>query len=141
MNRKRGKVVILDDDPGILHMLQGMLLSGYARTHLIDVETFTSGAEALLHLDGASVVVTDLIMWPMDGFDFILDARRICPEAKFIVFSAFFDHDSEIDIINLSGDEPVSPHEFTSVIYKTDYKQLIDQIIAEVPQRPLCAKP
>jgi DNA-binding NtrC family response regulator len=70
-----GKVLIIDDEPGVLFTLKEVLLD---RGH--QPVTASSGREGLAHLDGVEAVVTDLSMPGMDGLA-VLQAIRERDEA------------------------------------------------------------
>jgi len=67
---RRKTVLIVDDDPGILHVLADGLANVL---DLFDVVTASNGVEAIEELDRQSVdvLVTDLAMPVMDGFSLI----------------------------------------------------------------------
>lgn len=77
-------VLIIDDDHQMRSLLrEALLIAG------IEVETAADGAEAM-HLFNSrpfKVVVTDIVMPDMDGFEVIFALRKVQPNAKIIAIS------------------------------------------------------
>lgn len=81
---KRKSVLIVDDEPGVLSFVEiSMDKAGY------DVITTSSGEEALLLARSAKpdIMVIDILMTPMDGFE-LLDKLRKFSQVPVIVFTA-----------------------------------------------------
>ena len=73
LDRPEGRILVVDDDPAITASLKDLLLEqGYA------VRTAANGKEALESLakDPADVVLIDLVMPEMDGFELIKQIRE-----------------------------------------------------------------
>jgi len=84
-------IVVIEDHPEYLDYVATLLRrAGYA------VATFTKGTEALRYLEHnpAGVVVTDVFMPEMDGFEVLKEVRRRFPE---------------LPIIGVSGGGPLMP--------------------------------
>jgi DNA-binding response OmpR family regulator len=80
-NKKR--VLVVDDEPRILHFVRVNLnLSGY------DVITTTSGEEALrlLESEKPDIMLLDILMTPMSGFD-VLSQLRTFSRLPVVVFT------------------------------------------------------
>ncbi len=80
-------VVIVDDDPTILRLLSATLGNALGAA----VTTFTDPREALAAwptLAPVGVVLSDLTMPGMSGFEFARDLRALAPAVPFIVLSA-----------------------------------------------------
>ena len=82
---KKGRILIIDDDPDVLETLRkGVLSSG-------DYEVAAVAGAGLglrvLQNKEIKVVITDVDMPGMDGIDFLKKARTIRPETKVIVLS------------------------------------------------------
>ena len=76
---RRGKVLVVDDEPGVLSLIR-RALSGEN-----DVKTASGGAEALAELDSGErfdVVLLDLMMPGINGMDVHAEVRRRWPEAE-----------------------------------------------------------
>ena len=79
------KILIVDDEPRILLLLQSLLkANGY------EVETASNGrdAKALYQNKKYDVIVTDIIMPDVDGYEVILDLRRMGMGDRTIAVSA-----------------------------------------------------
>jgi len=77
------RVLLVDDEPGVLYMLREVLEE---RGH--DVVAVGSAREALLHVEHATVVVSDLAMPEMDGMDLMREVRVLRPDVPFILVTA-----------------------------------------------------
>lgn len=81
---KRKRVLVVDDEPGVLRFVQISLdKAGY------DVTTTSIGEEALTIVKSAKpdVLVIDILMTPMDGFELLNKLRQFSP-VPVIVFTA-----------------------------------------------------
>jgi two-component system response regulator AtoC len=77
------KVLLVDDEPGVLYTLQEVLTE-----HGDEVVTATSGAQALERLEGVEAVVTDLVMPGMDGLELLRAVRERDAALPVIVLTA-----------------------------------------------------
>ncbi|MCP3139715.1 sigma-54-dependent transcriptional regulator [Pyxidicoccus xibeiensis] len=77
------KVLLVDDEPGVLYTLQEVLAE-----HGDEVVTATSGTEALGRLEGVEAVVTDLVMPGMDGLQLLRALRERDSDLPVIVLTA-----------------------------------------------------
>jgi two-component system response regulator AtoC len=77
------KVLLVDDEPGVLYTLQEVLTE-----HGDEVVTATSGVEALTRLEGVEAVVTDLVMPGMDGLELLRAIRERDAALPVIVLTA-----------------------------------------------------
>jgi DNA-binding response OmpR family regulator len=78
------RILLVEDDPTLLGLLSRQLeKKGY------EVQTARDGLEALVCLDKSSVdiVVTDVIMPRVDGFEMMQEIRRRWPSLKIIAMS------------------------------------------------------
>lgn len=126
------KIIIVDNDPGVLYMLESALQSKYSRDFAMDIETYKEGKEALLSksLQKATVIVTDMKMFPMDGFAFIEAARQAGCKAHIVIYSAFADTDTEIDLLTFDKSVPLTP-----VFHKSEYLRLLQYIVSRLTPR------
>jgi DNA-binding NtrC family response regulator len=91
-------ILVLDDDPDITALLEAALQrSGY------NVCGFTDPISALeqfkLNSERYSLVISDLRMPVMNGFEFITNIRQLSPEIKILLMTAFdVNGDSEFTI-------------------------------------------
>lgn len=85
---KKQPIMMVDDDEALLKALQGMLAElGYAS------ETFTSGEQALARVPSspAAVLLTDVAMKGMGGFELTRAVKRARPDINVIVMTGFVD--------------------------------------------------
>lgn len=94
---KRQSIIIVDDDAALLDLIRQMLAEfGYMS------ETFTSGEQALARVPSspADVLITDVAMKGMRGFDLTRAVKRVRPEMNVIVMTGFvndFSYDQAIE--------------------------------------------
>jgi len=92
-NRSKHRILLVDDDASVRNTLAMLLTSaGY------DVATANDGFEALLHLKRAlpDVIISDLNMPQMSGFEFLSVARRRFPEILVIAMSGAYQEGSAV---------------------------------------------
>lgn len=80
------RILVLDDEPIVCKRLKPAFQKiGY------EVETFTDSAAALLRMTERTfdVVITDLKMEGVDGFQVLERARQILPQARIVVITGF----------------------------------------------------
>ncbi len=80
----KGRILVVDDDPGFREMLQCMLSDdGF------EVELATNGLEALskYRANPTDLVVTDIIMPEKEGIETIIELKRDYPGIKIIAIS------------------------------------------------------
>ncbi len=97
MERKRSRILCVDDDPRILEGLQQLLGRRY------DVVTAPSGAAGLQTLRGDRsivAVISDMRMPGMDGAAFLTQARTVAPNVGRIILSGEMDVQSAIAAVN-----------------------------------------
>jgi CheY-like chemotaxis protein len=106
------KILVIDDDPGILRMIEFMLDgSGY------QCVSFGDAREGLASLDHMAVnlIITDIIMPEMEGIELILNARASFPNLPIIAISGG-GRSNRMDVLHLAqqlGAEAVLPKPFT----------------------------
>jgi CheY-like chemotaxis protein len=96
--RKSTTVLIVDDEPDIVHVFKKSLeISGYSSYG------FVNPIAAIDHFgqnsDLYQIVISDIRMPGMSGFDFAREVRRIKPEAIIVLTSAFEINKSELDTV------------------------------------------
>src|SRR4051794_22937716 len=92
--RTRPTVLVVDDEPAVLHSLHDLLRINYR------VVTFTSGPEAIEHLEGdpdVAVILSDQRMPGMTGVDMLQRAQAVRPDATRLLFTAYADIHAVID--------------------------------------------
>jgi two-component system probable response regulator PhcQ len=94
------RILIVDDEPGVLNALRRLFKAkpcNYGRlSYPLEVETFESPTAALARAAEASfdLVLTDYRMPGMDGVQFLIEFRKLQPDAARIVLSGMADLDS-----------------------------------------------
>ena len=84
MNNKK-RVLVVDDEPGILKFASiSLTIAGY------EVITTTSGEEALklVESEKPDIMLLDIVMEPLSGFDVLFRLRRASNKMPVIVFTA-----------------------------------------------------
>ena len=125
------RLLVVDDDPRVLHVSRLILEDkGY------EVRTAADGFEALVELrrSAPDVIVSDLRMPNMSGFEFLSVVRRRFPHIPVIAISGEF-----------SGQTPaglIADAFFTKAKYTPEELfQKIAELIEQSPLRPNLAKP
>jgi len=95
MERQR-KVLVVDDDQFALRGITGVLVG-----QSYQVVTAASGSEAidLLKQDSFDLVLTDLDMPEIDGFEVLRQAREIAPQAVVLVLTGYASLESAIEAL------------------------------------------
>lgn len=97
-------ILLVDDEPIILDIIARDLTSepaGY------QVATAASGMEAIakLHTGFWNLVITDLIMPGVDGFEVLAAAKEINPLTMVIILTGYADLDAAINALRLGADD------------------------------------
>jgi len=109
---KKYNILLVDDDDLILKSL-GPALEGRG----YEVATSDNGAEAIEMIAGShyDMVITDLVMTPVDGLEVLKKSKEIRPEILVIILTGFGDMGSSIDALRLDADnymlKPCEPEE------------------------------
>lgn len=109
LGRMNKKLLVIDDEPSVLDMIQGHFsLRGF------DVLTADDGGTgiAVCRETLPDVIILDLKMKEMDGDEALPELRRIVPDARIYVVSAYQDEITEKRVAGLGVDayfeKPVS---------------------------------
>ncbi|QTA93113.1 response regulator [Desulfonema magnum] len=107
------EILLVDDDPLILKMTDEFLKSqGY------DITAVSDGASAIEVTDQKNfdLVLTDLVMEPVDGLSVLRHAKKRNPETMVIIMTGFGDMDSAIHALRLNADDYIlKPCELTEI--------------------------
>jgi thioredoxin reductase (NADPH) len=102
---RRPVVLAVDDEPAVLAAVARDLRRGFGREFRI--MRATSGAEALDLLkqlrtrgDQVAMLIADQRMPGMAGTDYLMEARKLVPDAKRVLLTAYADTDAAIQAIN-----------------------------------------
>lgn len=88
------KVLIVDDEPRILLLLQSLLK---ANKYEIEVARDGKSALAIIEKGGIDIAITDLRMAPMDGMTLFREIRKINSDIPVILLTAYATVDTAID--------------------------------------------
>ncbi len=80
------KILVIDDEPLHLDILSRALCLAFPKDQIV---ACGSGREALEVLDGIDLLITDLCMPDVDGFEVLIKAREKAPNLPTIVMSGF----------------------------------------------------
>lgn len=97
-------ILIVDDEPLILDSLARELT---AEPLAFNVHTASSGEEAIARLPERfwHLVITDLLMPGLDGFQVLKAAKRENPQTMVIILTGYADLDAAIDALRLGADD------------------------------------
>ncbi|HLP16665.1 MAG TPA: ATP-binding protein [Bacteroidota bacterium] len=111
------KIMIVDDDESVLISLEKLLSSkGFIIKALLDGRDAVRTARAFQ----PDVVITDLAMPDMNGWELAKEIRQMCPASKIIMTTAFTGMLTEVEMKQTSVDaimqKPVNIHELINTI-------------------------
>ncbi len=92
----KGRILVVDDEPGVRSVLEQMLAANGC-----EVVSAAGGREAIeaVSRSGFDLVLTDLIMAPMDGISLFHEIRRIRPDTRVLLMSGFEKDEKVRDLI------------------------------------------
>ena len=137
------EILLVDDDPFILQSIGPALeKDGYT------VATAESGEKAIEMISERDfdLVLTDLVMDPIDGIGVLKKAKEINPETIVIILTGFGDLMSSIDALRLDADDyllkPCEPEELSfrisSCLEKLELKRKVKAYETIVPVCCVC---
>ncbi|MFC1821551.1 response regulator [Thermodesulfobacteriota bacterium] len=94
------KILVIDDEKPTLNMFQ-LFLSAYGYD-VLTAENGTRGLEIFLK-ESPAIVITDIKMPGMDGFDVLRQIKEIDPRAEVIVVTGHGDMDLALEALNLNA--------------------------------------
>jgi two-component sensor histidine kinase len=110
--------VLFVDDNETIRQLYRRILEKHVN-HLYIAENGSHGLE-LYQKHKPDLVITDMVMPVMNGLEMVKEIKKIAPEAKFVVMSAYSEKDSFIESIHLGVDgylmKPVEAKKLLSLI-------------------------
>jgi CheY-like chemotaxis protein len=116
------KILIVDDNEVFLTELAQSLSDFAWRFQAVTAENGET-ALGVLESEHVDLVVTDLHMPVMDGFEFLARMRERYPDIPVIVMSAFLDPDVEIKLRSVG---------VTRCIEKTDIEKMVPMILSNL---------
>lgn len=89
------RVLVVDDEPQVLSMFAEVLTS-----HGYEVVAAKTGHEALREIEAGEfhVVITDLGMPEMSGWDLVAEARKVAPNLRYIITTGWGDSFVNVDL-------------------------------------------
>lgn len=92
-------IVVVDDDPASREFIEGSLDQISA-----DISSFADCWSAWMHIKGkgSNLVISDVYMSGMNGFDLLRSIKRVFPETKCLMISA--DYSTETPVMELGAD-------------------------------------
>ena len=97
---KSKRILVVDDEQDLLIIMKRQLSKWY------EVDTFESAVDAIDYIRQNKVkyamIVSDIRMPQMNGFEFVREVRKIMPSIKVILITAFEINKSEFDIVHPS---------------------------------------
>src|SRR5438552_1811829 len=99
----RARVVVVDDDPDVQDLLEFMFEVD-ERFVVVGFAPDANTAVSLVERERPDAVVLDLQLPGMDGLTALPLIRRRAPEARIVVFSAFPDPFTLVDVLQLGAD-------------------------------------
>ena len=111
------KILMVDDDPAILHLFQRVTKSlGFE-----DVESASSGDDAVSKVIGThyDLITLDIQMPGASGLDVLSVIRNMCPHAIIAIISAHIPHDVPSEIAGCADvmiTKPIAMSIFTQLV-------------------------
>ncbi|MDD2462637.1 MAG: response regulator [Desulfobulbus sp.] len=101
---KKKSILLVDDETTILAALSRDLLDEQLN---FNVDTVNSGEEAINRINASNydLIITDLIMPGLDGFQVLKAAKRKDPMTMVIILTGYGDLRSTIDALRLNADD------------------------------------
>lgn len=98
MNDKKGRLLLVDDEGGILNALKRIFIAeGY---HIHTAFNGTEGVQILEQYPGIDIIISDMRMPGMDGAEFLKIAAQRWPYIKRVLLTGYADINSAITAIN-----------------------------------------
>ena len=120
----RRHVLVVDDESDILYIIKAAL-----ERENLSVLAFTSPKAALEHLQQdckeCSLVLSDIRMPEMSGFQFVREVRKLDPDIKILFMTAFEVNQSEFEQVLPSTQvdgfirKPARPKEFVDAVLRS----------------------
>lgn len=129
---RKGMILCVDDEPGVLETLKEQLLGFFSATH--EVLTATSGEEALTLIHTVKdqgeiieLIITDQMMPGLKGDEFLKQAHTILPESMKILLTGQAGLDSAIRAINEGGLNRYIEKPWNAEVMRENISVLIDK--------------
>ena len=96
-------IVVIDDDPDVRALVEVLFEVDERFDVLASVGSGRTGVD-VVHLLRPEAVVVDLDLPDMDGMKVIAEIRALMPEVRIVVFSAFADPFTLLDVLRCGAD-------------------------------------
>ena len=111
------KILMVDDDPAILHLFQRVT----ERLGFEDIETASSGDDAVSKVIGThyDLITLDIQMPGASGLEVLSVIRNMCPHAIIAIISAYIPHDVPSEIAGCADvmiTKPIAMSIFTQLV-------------------------
>ena len=116
-------MLLVDDDPDTLESLRSLLENSPDPPRVLTAES-PSEALHILSVESVDLVVADYLMKPVNGLDFLTDARQRAPETARVLITGHPNVQVVIDAINQAGVDhfflkPIPPERFVAAVQRT----------------------
>ncbi len=120
---RKHKILLIDDD---ILALKGIGRSlEHAGYHVTTTDSGERGVE-LLEKTAFDLVLTDLVMEPIDGIQILLNAKELNPEIKVIIITGYGELSSKIDALKFHVDDFLhKPMDIEELIFRV--KQCLEK--------------
>jgi response regulator RpfG family c-di-GMP phosphodiesterase len=113
-------VLIVDDEPDILHSLSSLLEESIPNVRCVTAESGTAALQ-LMGKSSVDLVVTDFRMPGMDGLEFLQRAKLLAPRVPRFLLTAYPDLSVAVRAINEAGIEqfltkPLAPDQVVRAV-------------------------
>lgn len=111
-------ILLVDDEPNVLKSLSRELTS---EAHSLNVSVATNGQDAIDGINNRSydLVVTDLLMPGLDGFQVLKAAKKWNNQTKVIILTGYGDVKYAIDAMRLGADDYLlKPCDIDDLLYR-----------------------
>jgi DNA-binding NtrC family response regulator len=105
MNKRSKYILVVDDEASIRD-----LLADYLKNFGYEVTCAASGQEALNYYKSShfDVVISDLIMSPINGMELLSEIKKFDPDAVFIMITGYPSIESALEAINKGAKDYIS---------------------------------
>lgn len=137
------RILLVDDEPLSLQALARDLRS-QPNNYQVAVQAGGAGAISTINQQPYDMVVTDLMMPEMDGFQVLKAAKRRDPQTMVVILTGYADINSAIDALRLGADEflpkPCTAEELAYRIDNCFHKQeLLRKLTMYETFLPICS--
>lgn len=106
IQRSARRVVIVDDDPSLLLLMERWLNQA---GHTVEVFTEFKAARARLSTEPPDVLITDVRLGAYNGLHLVVMAKQTRPDMRAIVLTGFEDHVLQHDAIGAGAEFLLKP--------------------------------